>query len=493
MKYFYRYTLFALLLSVLLCGTASAEELPAWGSVQDETVVLYLPGAQGTDISCQIGNAAGDVHEVTPLNELQLPVETVILIDNSLSIQNDQRSMIKELLSDLIANRLPGEQYIIATISDQVNYLCIGEDNYGQLKIIVDDLSFQDQHTQLTDGVYNVLDGLKNSDDGILRRLLIIADGVDNKQIGYTPNELSALIQEIGYPIYTVGCTNSSASATEELQSLFALSRLTPGDSYYLPEIADTMTIVSGIIAWNESIRITVKLPAEICDGLEKALRITDNASGNTYMINLKMPLAELQEPTESPEPDPVPAPVPAADPDPEPTSEAVGNFPWLIFLIAIAAVVIIVVIIVSLRRKKNNDQIEESPDITPPPVPPDSTEILSSNSEKLDLTEGIWDQSSDIRLAFQNLDVLSQRIEVPLKGEVIVGRDASVCQVVLAEPSVARKQCKIFQQGSWIMVVNLSQSNKTKLEGHTVVEACELVSGSTLQMGRIRMRVDFL
>ena len=39
--------------------------------------------------------------------------------------------------------------------------------------------------------------------------------------------------------------------------------------------------------------------------------------------------------------------------------------------------------------------------------------------------------------------------------------------------------------------VSNLSQTNITKLDGRAVTEDCELPSGSVLQMGRLRMRVE--
>lgn len=474
--------------TLLLCGTAVAEELTAWGSIQGETAVLCLPGAEGENFSCQIGSESADIKSAVPLAELETPVETVVLIDNSLSIQKDQRPVIKELLGDLIANRLTGERYTIATISDQVNYLCTGESDYTALKAVVDGLSFQDQRTQLTDGLYHVLDGLGSSDEGTLRRLLIIADGVDNKQVGYTQSELAALIQEMGYPIYTVGCANSSASATEELQNLFALSRLTSGGSYYLPEVERTMDIVSGVIAWNDSVQLTVQLPLEVCDGMAKALRVT-NGAGAAYSAELKMPLAELRRPTKKTEPVPVPAP----EPVPALEEEPADGFPWGILLIALLLVAVIaVVVVILLRRKKERERIVETPGAAPPVVAPDVTELLTPEVSS-NKTGRIWGTAPCFKLIFQSLDSPGQRTEVELNGEILVGRDPSACQVVLTEPSVARRQCRIFQQGGWVMVANLSQSNKTKLDGHSVTEDCELVSGGVLQMGRLRMRVEIL
>lgn len=483
-------TICILLWVLVLCGTASAAEMTAWGSVQEDTAILCLPGADGDTFTCQVGSTAAEIRSVTPLSELETPVETIVLIDNSFSIQKDQRPIIKELLGDLIANRLAGERYTIATISDQVSYLCTDESNYEALKSLIDNLEFKDQRTQLTDGLYNVLTRLRESEEGTLRRLLIIADGVDNKQVGYTQSELSALIQETGYPIYTVGCTNKSASATEELQNLFALSRLTSGASYYLPEIQKTMDIVNGVISWNSSVQLVVQLPVEACDGMAKVLRVTGGTGGDSYLAELKMPLAEVQEKSEEKtEPVTVPSPVSPSEPEPQPKRQ----FPWAVLVVLALAAVVGVAAVILLRKKKRSERIEESPNVTPPVQTPAVTEILVSSGSDMSKTEGIWSTSPSLRLVFQDLDVSSRRIEVALNGEVLVGRDASACQVVFTEPSVARKQCRIFQQGSWVMISNLSQSNITKLNGRPVTEECELSSGSTLQMGRLRMRVDIL
>ena len=480
----------ALLLAVLLCGTAAAEEITAWGSVREDKAVLCLPGESGQAFTCQIGSAEAKVRSVKPLSELETPVETVVLLDNSLSIQKAQRPVIRELLGDLIANRLPGEQYTIATISDQVDYLCTAESNYAALKSIVDQLEFRDQNTQLTDGLYSVISGLKEKDDGLFRRVLIIADGVDNKQIGCTQSELAALIQETGYPIYTVGCTNTSASATEELQNLFALSRLTSGASYYLQEVEDTLDIVSGVTAWNNSVQLEVRLPAEVCDGLPKALRITSKDGSAVYTLELKMPLAELTVSREEPEPEPEPDGEPDREEEPQQTQTEDG-LPLVLIAAAAAVVLVVILVTVVVLRKKN--RVEEVPDLKPLAGAATATELLSPVDADAGRTEGIWGAGPVLRLLFQDADVPSRRVEVILDGEVLVGRDASACQVVLTEPSVARKQCRIFRQGGCVMVENLSHSNITKLNDRAVTEPWELTSGSVLQMGRLRMRVDIL
>lgn len=495
MKRICTHILVPLLVAALLCGTALAAEQAAWGSIQGETAVLYLPGTEGEDFSCQVGSAWAEVTSSAPVSSLETPVETVVLLDNSLSITQDQQPVIKELLNDLIANRLTGEKYTIATVSDQVNYLCTGESDYTSLKTIVDGITFQNQYTQLTDSLYQVLDSLKASDEGILRRLLIVADGVDNKQVGYTQSELEALIRELGYPIYTVGCAGNSATATEDLQNLFALSRITTGGAYYLPEL-QTMDIVSGVISWNNAVRLVVQLPAEVCDGMPKALRVTDNSGGNSYTTELKMPLAELQQPVETPAAPEEPEPVQEPDPDPDPAPVDQSSIPWsLVLVVVLAIAVLVLVVLLLLRRKKTSQRIVETPEAVPPDAHLAKTEFIGpETSGGLGQTEGIWsDGAPTLRLAFQNLDNPGHRIETALDKEILVGRDASACQVVLTEPSVARKQCRVYLQGSWVMVANLSHSNITKLNGLDITEDCELVNGGVLQMGRVRMRVEII
>ncbi|MCI8398128.1 MAG: VWA domain-containing protein [Oscillibacter sp.] len=488
----YRAVWALLLISALLCGTtAAAAETAAWGSVQGETAVLCLPGTEEAQFTCQVGSAEAEVKSVTPLRELETPVETIVLLDNSLSIQKSERPVIKELLGDLIANRMEGERYTFATISDQVNYLCNGVSDYASLKTLVEGLEFKDQRTQLADGLYAVLDSLKQSDEGTLRRVLLIADGVDNKQVGYTQSELAALIQELGYPLYTVGCTNQSASATEELQNLFALSRLTPGASYYLPEVQQTMDIVSGVTAWNSAVQLVIQLPAEVCDGMPKALRAV-GGDGSVYTAELKMPLAAPAEQETPPTPAPAPAPAPEV-PAPQPVEEPApkGDSLPLILIggVAVLAVAIIAALLL-LRKKKDDERIVEEPEAIPPVEAPAETEIVPGDSGDPGKTEGIFDAAPSTRLVFQDLDTPSRRIETALKDTILVGRDGSVCQVVFSEASVARQQCRIYRQGSWIMVENLSKSNITKLDGRPVTEPRELVSGSTLKMGRVQVRV---
>ena len=93
-------------------------------------------------------------------------------------------------------------------------------------------------------------------------------------------------------------------------------------------------------------------------------------------------------------------------------------------------------------------------------------------------------------RLILEDLDLPGRRIETPLEGPVVIGRDASACHVVLTDPSVARQQGRVYGRNGWVMVCNLSRTNITRVDGQPVLEDRALSGGCVLQMGRVRMRV---
>jgi pSer/pThr/pTyr-binding forkhead associated (FHA) protein len=73
----------------------------------------------------------------------------------------------------------------------------------------------------------------------------------------------------------------------------------------------------------------------------------------------------------------------------------------------------------------------------------------------------------------------------------VIVGRNAD-CQVFLAESSVSRQQCKIYLNGA-VIIENLSNSNRTQLNGLPLNNPTILKLGDKIKCGRTTLIVDAL
>ena len=472
----------------LLCSVAMAtSDVGAWGIIQDRNAILCLPGASKDGaFECQVGTAKAEVGSVKALGGQETPVETIVVLDNSFSIKKDERPRVTEILEDLIANRMEGETYSIATVSDTVSWLCQEGSDYASLKSAIEGLQYHDQNTQLTDGLYQILTERYQAGGDTFRRVLIVADGVDNKQVGYTRDELNELIRRTGYPIYAVGCTNTTKNGTEELQNLFSLARVNTGSYFQLKDVQDSMEIVKAVTEWNNAVRVEIPLPNEACDGGEKTIRVTQEG-GSSYAVQLTMPLGEVQEPAPEPEPEPEP---PAPQPEPEvPEEPEESGFPvWgiVLIIVAVLAVVIIIVVILLVRRKNKKEAFVEVD--TPAPDASSGTEMVDADTDSA--TAMIW--SDCRRLILQDQSDRSRRYEVELRGDIVVGRDASACQIVIGyDNSLSRQQCRIYERSGRVMLSNLSKSNITQVNGRVVSSDCEIGSGTVIRMGRVTMLVE--
>ena len=491
MKRWRKIPAWVLCIVMLLSVVATADGTrTAWGSVQDEHAVLYLPGAAlESDISCLVGNVRAEVLDKKAISELEQPIETVVLLDNSESIPVGQRSMVEEFLQDLIANRMKGEVFSFATLSKEVSWLCYGESNYTELKQAINSIKYQDQNTRLTDGLYSVLQELSQRNDGILRRIVIVADGADNKRIGITREELHELITEVAYPIYTIGCGTASG-ANEPLQNLFALSRLTEGESYFLGDKVSSLTIVEGVTKWNDSVWIEIDLPDSVCDGSVKMLQVT--AGEDIYTVRLAMPFVEAV-----PEPEPEPEPEVEDEPEidredeeePDAPAEPQEVIPDWVFYIGfglLAVIVILIVVLLSMNKRKKEEFL-------PPPGYGsfDSNGMAAGNARSARTAPPA--QVIYPTLLLCDEENPAHQYKVLLNREIRIGRDPS-CDIVLDyDKTVARRQCDIYSRNGRIVVRNLSTSNITKVDGQAVNGESELRSGALLKMGHVVMQVEIL
>jgi len=87
------------------------------------------------------------------------------------------------------------------------------------------------------------------------------------------------------------------------------------------------------------------------------------------------------------------------------------------------------------------------------------------------------------------NVDNPSQRWEVVLTGSIIFGRSKN-SHVQLDDKSVSRQQCKISYDGMPVLV-NLSDSNRTELNGAVLNAPTIVYTGDLIKCGFITLRID--
>ena len=260
---------------------------------REEGIVAYVQNPGETEnVDFQIGTQLCGSVSVKPVAGEEVPLKTIILVDNSLSVVEKYRPFIQQTLQDIVADRLDREQFDIAVFGEDIQYLVRDSSDYAQIKQVVDGITYQDRETYLTDVLYDLLKELEASKDSCFKRIVIVSDGVDNKSIGYTKEELYALIGQNPYPVYTLGCTYKENG--EQLKNMFALSRMTNGRSYLLDEVTDPLTIINDLSADRDILKVTAEPDSSLCDGSRKAVQITFHTAGGdiTGSAEVRMPFA---------------------------------------------------------------------------------------------------------------------------------------------------------------------------------------------------------
>ena len=153
------------LLALCFCAhtvlAADANGILSFGT-EGKDIVMYVqnPG-EGCEIQCQVGTSEAEKIESHPIEQETVPIETIILLDNSLSVVEKYRPTISAVMSELAANRMNGEQFTIAVFSDEINYLVEKCSDYAQVKQAVDNITYNNQETYLTDVLYHLLSEIK--------------------------------------------------------------------------------------------------------------------------------------------------------------------------------------------------------------------------------------------------------------------------------------------------------------------------------------------
>lgn len=495
-----------------------AGEILSFGT-EGKNIVLYVqdPG-DNCEIQCQVGTSEVEKIESHPIEKEAVPIETIILLDNSLSVVDKYRPTIRTIMSELAANRMNGEQFTIAVFSDEIHYLVEKCTDYVQVKQAIDGITYNNQETYLTDVLYTMLSKMNKENNtenkATLKRIVIISDGVDNKSIGYTKEELYDALEKTPYPIFTLGCTYKNNN--EQLKNMFALSRLTGGESWLLDDVSDPMTIIDSVSALNQTLKVVITPKDKDCDGTRKGINLIVKSGEQSVSdsIEIVMPFSTVPETTEAPTteapsteapttaPPATTAPVPTTQAVPEP--EASGLSAGLVKALIAAAGILVAGLIVGVflfvkRSRQKKDAFM--------PAGPKTNDNMSgaagnasrhvtqiSGSEEISQqrsTMFVWGQDAARTLILEDVGNPIKRFEVSLDSAILVGYDAE-CQICLNyEETVSGKHCRIYSSNGKIYVENLSRSNGTYMDGKKIVSSAEIYTGCVLKMGNLKMRVE--
>lgn len=496
----------------------------------DDSVSLYVTGMPETtgDIYVQIGTSTGTITSAKPLTELDASMKTLVMIDNSLSIKRGEQKKIAELLQNLISDRDKGEQIAIATFSEGINWLTEYTLDYSTLKQAVDGITYQNQSTYLTDVLYELItnDFLTDKED-IYHRIIIISDGVDNKSLGYTKEELYRLLTENPYPVHTVGCSNGKNN--EELENMFALSRMTKGTDFLLKDIDNMLTISDSLKLDRNVQKLVIAPSADVMDGSRKTIKLSfgEGDTMSDMSVDVIMPQkekpAEVQPQQESEEPqqeseEPLQESSNESSDDTKPNTWEIlqGNIQnivqkltnrtdipvhiWIAILIAAIFLVALIIYLLGSSIKRNR---KKKGSIQKPKKKrsrgkkwfenKDKTVFIGSDmGDNIDETIGIWDMPSGNTITLTDINNVSKSFQTPLSGSIVVGRKKGKCDIVLDyEPSVSSTHCEISKKNGKYYIKDLQSSNGTFVNEIQVFSETEIFPGSIIILGRLEMQFE--
>lgn len=510
-----------ILAGCIFCMFCSVAVFAAKGAVILETytgensVSVYVKGANkyADDINVQIATAEAEKVEKASVSKLDTPMKTLIMIDNSISIPAGDRKKISALVENMIAG-LKNEEISIATFSEDINIVTDYTSDYKTLKQAADSIKYHDQETYLTDVLYDLISThYVNQEEDTYRRIIVISDGVDNKSLGYTKEELSNLLRDCPVPIYTIGC--STENNNEQLENMFAISRQT-NVKYFLLDKVKNMFDISDVLGKDLKIlRLTITPPADMMDGAKKAVKIT-LSDGESLTVDIAMP-QQLQ--IEEPEPEPEPEPetesresepeTEAVEPETEAVQETesadsgIGMITVLLIGTGAAAVIAVICIVIIVGKKKRSNRA--SFEIADSSILNERQNDAADAGERTllldpgqngdadhDGTVMIWNQGTTYQVVLTDINSPAKSFRAPLNQAIVIGRKADKCDIALDyEKSVSAKHCEISVSGGKFYVTDLQSSNGTFLNGSKVLTKTEIFSGNTLRLGKLEMRFE--
>ncbi len=479
----------------------------------ESQISVYVKGieADAHNTSVQIATAAVDQYDMKPLSALDVPMQTLVMVDNSVSISEDNRKKVGQLLQDLIADRINQEELCIATFSEELHVIADYTSDYTTLRHAIDSIAYEDQETYLTDVLYEVLkEQFAQPEDDVYQRIVIISDGVDNKSLGYTKDELYSLLKEVAIPVYTIGSVGKNNN--EELENMFALSRMTSAEAFLLDETEDVLSISEALRQDCDIVRLVITPPESLMDGSVKTVKITF-ADSQTLSAEITMPQVvvdaetddALVHETEKLEPSlyqEESGTVEQTESVPQSTQHRRhGNMPFIlgiVLLIMAAGVGVIIFLIKRKRTKDDKDEIKPFDDgqiLNPWGTETEDegqlTEMLGSAGDNGE-TLLILPTTAAYQVSLTDIHIAGRTYTAPLNRVVVVGRKAESCDIVLDyDKSVSGQHCEISVRDDKFYIKDLQSSNYTYLNGEKVATEAEVFSGNVIKLGRLEMRIE--
>ncbi len=485
----------------------------------ESEISLYIKGisVEPSDIRVQAGTAVCGNAVKTKLSDSSQKVKTLLMLDNSLSMPKAARKLVSGMLLDIIAQRMEQEQMAVAVFHDGLTYLTDYTADSQELSDAVSKIEYVNSNTHLTDVLYDAVCAQRvQKQEDVFWRVIVISDGMDNKSIGYTKDELFSLLKDYPVPVCTIGVETGRKDNHEQLKNMFAIARLTGSESFLLKNKKVLPKICKAIRGAGDFIKITASPPQEMLDGSTKTVKITLDGA-QSISAQMQMPQVALEMQNEAGEQDGTKNGENSGQKEAETAdnsgtqektkagNEKNGSVMHMLPLLILLAAAGTAVWFFFFRRKNKAGKAkerkypqpenrEELSSMTIVEEQSAETEIMQESQEDEDATCIMCGSESCACAVLTDIRQPSRRFQAPLDNPVIIGRKPELCSIVLGyDRSVSGKHCKITCSSDKYYITDLHSSNGTFVDGSRILAETQILPGSIIRMGTLEVKFDVI
>ncbi len=453
-------SLMILLLLACFAMTVSAGNAKVMSvlSMEDRVKVYARGVSDPKGAFFQVGNIPGNAPSSCSVGEDAPPMRTLILLDNSLSVPKTLKpQVVKDAISGILSVHGENEQFRLALISEEISYLSDQySSDYTALDNVVDVIEFRDQETMLTDVVYGVIEEMSAEGYEGYSRLILIADGVNDKPVGgMTLDRLIQRAKELPFPIYTIGV--STGKNEELLDNLFSLSWQTGADYLVLEQEEDIESIKSMTAADASMVVFEAEIPKAACTGGKNVESRIQLSGGEELVFPVDTPFSVIEEKPQE-EKKEEPTVVIVSEPEPKPREEEPQGIPLWILIASAAGVLVLsgaaaALIIILLRKRKRGVQTDDTIRVMNPAD--DSTVLFGEKpgagdaNDTKKITPGANAGKRKAVLTLTDQADQSRFFRCELEETVHIGRGSENEIQISDDMYVHRKHCTVQKKGN--------------------------------------------
>lgn len=457
-----------------------------------EEIVAYIECDSGIDsVNAQVSQYPCENVTIIPYEKIS--IHTVILLDNSLSVTETNRENIKDIISQYIQNLPENEVVSLAVFGEEIQFLAKKSNNINEMVQLIDEIEFHNQDTYLTDYLFQLLDEIGK--DSEYTRFVVISDGVDNKTIGITKEELTSKLRKISRPIYTIG--HIYKENADELKNMFALSRATGGRELLIEDFEDIHMIEEEIHDFSKIYGVRLTVPSNVMDGEQRNVLFNVHTNDGDVELTgeVSMPFGLAQEPESTTEPETesetesVPESIPVSEPEPvsEPVPERKTDHIDVSVFAGVIVLITAVVVLIAYRTKRKKAKA------FPPPVPARHEEKGIGIKEEAE-EDGTMILAGRYLLILRDISSPEKIFRYPMDNHVIVGRNVDMVQIAIDyNLTISGRHCEFYIKNNRFFIRDMNSSNHTYLEGKIVKDEMEIVSGNTVRLGEVEFSVEIM